>query len=174
MSKNNKGMICLLNLWESEDRRTNGIAPDCRNHRHLSRRRVFELFGEVRFADRILAHVYDAHPQLIGFIVEVARRVRWCQNSGDLSGKVTIDAACIETINAHLNRFQAMIDAGEEPFEIIKLPKWRGNKLHPPPRGAIINEVLRSHRPSSITAKESELNAEGALRERRAERDRKR
>jgi hypothetical protein len=118
-----------------------------------------------------LAQVYDAQQQLIGFIVEVAGRVRWCEKLGDQGCKVWIDSACTKTINIHLNRFQAMIDVGQRPFEVIKLPKWRGNKAGVPPRNALITETIRSHSPCSITTKDSELNAEGALRERRAQRD---
>lgn len=171
MSKNNKGMICLLSPREWEDRRVNRVVPDCRNHRHLSRRRVCEFFGEARFADRTLAHVYDAQQQLIGFIVEIAGRVRWCEKLGDQECKVWIDAASTKTINANLNRFQAMIDAGQRPFEVITLPKRRGNKPGIPPRDAVVSETLRSHSPCTITAKDSELNAEGALRKRRAQHD---
>ena len=174
MAKNDKGMVCLLNAWEVEDRRVNNAVLDCRNHRHLSRRRLYELFGDARFADRTLAHVYDAQQQLIGFVVEIAGRVRWCEKSGDHQCEVRIDTVCIKTINAHLNRFQAMIDAGQRPFEVVRLPTWRGIKPRIPPRDAVISEILRSHSPCSITARESELNAEGALKERRAQRDQER
>jgi rRNA processing protein Gar1 len=174
MAKNNKGMVCLLNAWEVEEARVNHAVPDCRNHRHLSKRRVCELSGDARFADRILAHVYDARQQLIGFIVEIAGRVRWCDKLGQRKCEVTRDAACIETINAHLNRFQDMIDVGQLPFEVVKLPNWRGNKPCIPPRDAVIVEVLRSFSPSSLTAKDSELGAEGAWRARRAHRNKER
>jgi hypothetical protein len=174
MSKNNKGMICLLNPWEWEDRRVNRVVPDCRNHKHLSRRRVFEHSGKVRFADRILAEVYDAQRHLVGFIVEVAGRVRWCEELGDQECRIWLDAASTETINTHLNRFQAVIDAGQRLFEVITLPKRRGNKPGIPPRDAIVNETLRSNSRCSLTSKDSELNAEGALRKLRTERDHER
>lgn len=167
-------MICLLSPWEWEDWGANRVVPDCRNHQHISRRRAYEHFGEARFADRILAHVYDAQQQLIGFIVEVAGRVRWCEKLGDQQCKVWINAACIKLIDAHLNRFQAMIDAGQQPFEIINLPKLRGNKPGIPPRDAAVSETHRSHSPCALTAKDSELNAEGKLGERRAQRDQER
>jgi hypothetical protein len=174
MSKNKKGMICLLNPWECEDWDANRVVPDCRNHRHLSRRRAYEHFSEARFADLILAHVCDAQQQLIGFIVEVAGRVRWCEKLGDQECKVWINAASVKSIDAHLNRFQAMIDAGQRPFEFINLPKLRGNKAGIPPRDAVVNETLRNHSPTALTAKDSELNAEGKLRERRAQRTQER
>lgn len=85
--------------------------------------------------------------------------------------KVWICAACIKTINTHLDRFQAMIDAGEGTFEIIKLPKCRVGK---PPRDAAISETLRSHSPCALTAKEAELVAEYAWMERREQRDQER
>ncbi len=170
MAKNNKGMICLLQPWEWEDYHANGARPDCRNHGHLSRRRACELLGQARFADRSLAHVYDSQEHCVGFIVEVAGRVRWCEKRGDKKREVTIDAACYKSINAHLNRLQAMVDAGEQPFEIIKLSSWRGMKPGIPPRAAMISETLRSHSPCGITANESELNAEGALARKRAQR----
>ena len=174
MAKNNKGMVCLLNAWEVEDRRVNNAVLDCRNHRHLSRRRLYELFGDARFADRTLAHVYDAQQQLIGFVVEIAGRVRWCEKSGDHQCKVRIDPACIKTINAHLNRFQAMIDAGQRPFEVIKLPDWRGSKPCIPPRDAVTSNYSEAFSPSSLTAKDSELCADGAWKARRAHRNKER
>jgi len=167
-------MICLVNPWEWEDWDVNRVVPDCRNHPHLSRRRAYEHFGRARFADRILAEVYDAPQQPIGFIVELAGRVRWCEKLGDQECKVWSDPACIETINTHLNRIQAMIDAGQRVFEIINLPKLRRNKPGIPPRDAVVSETLRSHSPCALTAKDSELNAEGKLRERRAQRDQER
>jgi hypothetical protein len=135
---------------------------------------VYERSGKVRFADRILAHVYDAQQELIGFLVEVAGRVRWCEESGSRGCKVAIDAACIETINEHLNRFQAMIDSGQASFQVITLPEWRRHKAAILPRAAMISAALRSHSSCAITAKDSELNAEGALRERRAQRNQER
>jgi hypothetical protein len=168
MSKNNKGMVCLLSPIEAEELRSNRVAPDCRRHRHLSRRRVFELFGDARFADRTLAHVYDAQKQILGLIVEVAGRVRWCERLGDQGCKVWIDVASAATINAHLSRLQALVDNRQRHFEIIELPKRRGNTPGIPSRSAALSETLRSYSPCSITAKESELNAEGALRDRGA------
>ena len=87
MSKNNKGMICFLHPWEWEDYRVTGVRPDCRNHRHITRRRAFELTGDTRYAARTLANVFDTQ-QLIGFIVEVAGRTRWCQKRGTYECKV--------------------------------------------------------------------------------------
>src|SRR5438270_8160511 len=145
MSKNNKGMICLLSSQEWEQRRVNRVVTDCRNHRHLSRRRVCELFGDARFADRILGHVYDAQQRLMGLIVEFAGRVRWCEKLEDQGCKVWIDSSRIKAINVHIDRFQAMINAGQRPFEVIRLPKWCGNKTGIPPRDALITETLRSH-----------------------------
>jgi hypothetical protein len=156
MSKNSKGMICLLNSWEWEDQRVNGVKPDCRNHRHLSSRRLYERIGDARFADAILAHIYDVRYRLLGFIVEVAKRVRWADHSGDQRCGVRMDSACWKLVSAHLNRFQTMIDAGQRPFEIVTLPI----KPVTPPRDAAISETLRSHSPCALTAKESELNAE--------------
>ncbi len=165
-------MVCLLNPWEWQDWSVNRVLPDCRNHRHISRRRAYEHFGEARFADRILAHVYDAQQELMGFIVEVVGRVRWCQKFGVQGCEVWINAACIRTIDAHLSRFQAMIDAGQRPFEIINLPKLRGSRPGIPPRDAVVSKTLRSHSPCALTAQDSELNAEGKLRERRTKQER--
>src|SRR5271166_5849199 len=120
MSKNRKGMVCVTNPWEYEDWRANGILPDCRNHRHLSRRRAFELFGG-RLAGQNLAHVYDAQQQFLGYIGEFAGQVRWCEKSRvPASTALAFDASYTETIKSHLNRFQAMIDAGQASFEVIK------------------------------------------------------
>jgi hypothetical protein len=174
MPKNQKGMICVLNRWEWEEQRQNGLLPDCRNHRHTSRRRLYERSGQARFADRTLADVYDAQLELIGFIVEVAGRARWCEKLGNQGCKAWIDASSMETINVHLNRFQAMIEVGRRRFEVIKLPKWHGNKPGIPPRSALITETLKSHSPCGLTAKESEANAEAGWAARRAQRDQER
>jgi hypothetical protein len=82
MAKNNKGMVCCIHPWEFEAT-TKGEAVDCRNHRHLSRRRAFELTNDARFADRILVEVYGHKEQLIGAIVEMAGRVRWAVSYGE-------------------------------------------------------------------------------------------
>jgi hypothetical protein len=171
MSKNNKGMICLLNAWEWEDLPTGGT-PDCRNHPHLSRRRLCERVGDARFADRVLADVYDVQGQRIGFIVQVANRVIWADNLGNWKSRVKIDPASWKTINGHLNRLQAITDSGERPrCETIKLTKCRAITVRIPPRDAAINETLRSHSPCALTANESELNAEWGWIERREQRD---
>ena len=81
MAKNRKGMICLLQEWEIESLLA-GVPLDCRSHRHLSRRRVFERRNDSRFADRILVRVYDAKGELLGLIVEVAGQARWAFDYG--------------------------------------------------------------------------------------------
>ncbi len=168
MSKNKKGMICLLSPLECQELSVNHVAPDCRRHLHLSRRRVCELFDDARFADRTLAHVYDAQEHLLGFVVEVAGRVRWCEKLGDEGCKVWIDPVARAVIYDHLDRIQAILSRQQPRFEVIVLPKRRGSRPGVPTRNAVLSETLRSHSPCSLTAKDSELNVEGVLRDRRA------
>ena len=167
-------MICLLNPWEHDSRGVPSPPLDCRNHKHLSRRRLCERFGVPRFADRILAHVYDdGRHELLGFIVRVADRVQWFEKQADQHGKIWIPAVWVKTIMAHTHRLQAMIDIGQRPFEIIELPKRRGKSPGSPPRDAVVSETLRSHSPCGITARDSELNAEWGYRDRRGQRNQK-
>ena len=163
MSKNRKGMICILSSHEVRDFHEKQVQPDCSNHRHLSRRRVFERLRDARFADCILAQVYDAHG-LLGFIVNVAGTVRWCEGPGDHGCKAWIDAISRRAIDEHVRRIQALVDAGNQPYdELIQLPQRRFSKRGVPSRGAAVNQTLRSHSPCSITARDSELNAGGAI-----------
>jgi hypothetical protein len=161
MSKNKKGMICLLNSWEHDIRGVSTPAVDCRNHKHLSRRRACERFGISGFADRILAHVYDnGRHELLGFIVAVADRAEWFEKQANQDGKFWIPPAWVKKIEAHTYRLQALINDQHEPFEVIELPMRRGNSFGSPPRDALVSESLRSHSSSGITARESESNAE--------------
>lgn len=172
MSKNHKGMVCLLSAAELRELRANSIAPDCRLHRHLSRRRVCQLFGDARFADRILAYVYFAQKEFLGFIVESGGIVRWCEKSDDERDKVWIDPISRAAIASHVNRIQASIPKNDQQFPIlIEIPPQR-SRPGVPSRRSVLSETLRSHSPCSITAKESELNAEGAVKNRRIRGDR--
>jgi hypothetical protein len=172
MSKNKKGMICILNDWESKDWHENGISPDCRNHRHLSRRRVCERLDDARFADRILAHVYNSRRQRIGSIAQVGQRVIWTRHCGDLRCDLGIANEQREMINAHLKRLQGMIDSGKRLFaDAITLPQCRTEPRNPPQKAAI-NETIRSYSPSSLTTRDSELNAEYVWLSKRSERPR--
>jgi hypothetical protein len=171
MSKSNKGMICILGTREWEDWDHRGVSPDCRNHRHISRRRACERFDDARFADEILAHVYNSQHKRIAFIARLGQRVIWTRHWGDLRSELGIVSAQSEMINTHVKRIQAAIDSGKQPFvEAIILPRCRTEPRYPP-RGAAISQTLREHSPHTVTAHESELNAEGALARRRAERD---
>jgi hypothetical protein len=118
--------------------------------------------------------VYDAEWRFVGVIVEIAKRARWADHERERRCEVKIDPACRKIINSHLNRFQAMIDAGQQPYEVISLTPWRGSKPRVPSREAIISETLKSYSPCSLTANDSELCAEGAWAERRAQRHRTR
>jgi hypothetical protein len=128
MSKNNKGMVCLLNRWEWVTRGIGGEKPDCRNHRHISRRRLYERSGDARFADELLARVYDAQDQLLGFIVVVAKQARWADHVGNLGCQVRIDPTGWKLISAELDRFQTVIDAGQSSPGFVKLSDWSGLK----------------------------------------------
>lgn len=162
-------MICVLNGWEWEDLRRNGVVPDCRNHRHLSRRRACERFEDARLADRILAYVYNSQNKRIGLIAQVGPRVIWTRRLGDLKPEAGLVSAQWEMVNAHLKRFQAIIDSGNRPVvNTITLPECRKEPMIT--RDAAISQTLREHSPCSITARESELNAEGAWRKRQAQR----
>jgi hypothetical protein len=169
VSKNNKGMVCVLTSCESQDLQ-NGIRPDCRNHRHISRRRAFEHTGDVRFADRTLARVVDAKNQLAGFIVEVAGKARWATDYGPnwTWRGATFHRKCWVTLNALLKDFQILLDARKPIPDCVQL-EWSGIRVRLPNRDAAISEALRNHSPCSITAKESELNADAALRVKRAQ-----
>jgi hypothetical protein len=74
-----------------------------------------------------------------------------------------------EVINTYLNQFQAMIDAIQQPPATIKLADWRGTTGRLPSRDAAICEAIRSYSPSSLTAKDVEVNADAAVRKRRAQ-----
>jgi hypothetical protein len=174
MSKNRKGMICLLNSWEWEDQQVNGIVPDCCNHHHISRRRACERFEDARFADHVLAYVYDFRDRRVGFIAQIGNRVIWTRHDGDWKSVVLIVRAQRKIIDAHIARFQAMIDTGKQPFfEKISLPPGSMESRNPS-CGAAINQTLKSQSPCSTTAHESELNAEGPLAEQRRQRDHER
>ena len=172
VSKSSKGVFCVLAPWELED--TNrGVAPDCRNHRHVSKRRAFDRTGDVRFASRTLASVFASRGELIGFIVEVGGRARWALHHGEnWKGPINkLHPGCWATINAYLNQYQTLIDSKQATPSVINLD-WQGTKGRLLPRNAAISDALRGYSPCAITATDSIANAEGAVAARRAKRNR--
>ncbi len=172
LAKNKKGMVCLLHPWEIDDQ-DKGVVPDCRNHRHLSRRRAFEELGDVLLADRLLAVVRDSEHKTLGFIVELDRRARWCEQIGRIPHPFTINSACWPAVTGHLKRLQELLDAGQPPRKDITLVERGTPPIHSTAK-SIIAEALRGYSPSTITARESERNASAALKLRRAQRDQER
>jgi hypothetical protein len=78
---------------------------------------------------------------------------------------------CWEFINARINQVQSLLDKRQYIPRIMKLD-LRGTRGRMPSREAAINEALRGFSPCGITAEDCELNAEGALAEQRAKRNR--
>lgn len=153
MAKNRKGMICLMQDWEIESLLA-GNPRDCRNHRHLSRRRVFERRNDYRFADRILVHVYDARNDLLGLIVEVAGQARWALDYGLNGTKLPprLTPQCKGHINDHVRDVQGMLDKKKPIPRVLKLD-WTVPLL---PSGVAICEAIRSYSPTSLTAWDAE------------------
>ena len=83
-------------------------------------------------------------------------------------GEATLSPSGWEVINSYLIQFQAMIDVKQQPPKTIELPDWHGTMRRLPPRDAAIVEALRSYSPSSLTARDSEVNADASVRMRRA------
>jgi hypothetical protein len=159
VSKNNKGMICILAEWEIENHE-NGIAINCADHRHISRRRAFERTSHSLFADRVLKNIYTAQFDYVGSVVEVAGQARWAtrRQDQDLSKPAAVVSnECWQFIVGYMNRVQAMIDARQEPPEYIYLsPRYNNPRIT---RDAAMVEAIRSYSPSALTARVAELVA---------------
>jgi len=146
MSKNNKGMICLLNEWEWDDKRVSKIEPDCRNHRHISRRRLFQRTEDARFADRILAQYRDPELGDVGWIVQVANRAYWADRLPRWISKLRLAPAHWRAISDHVRRCQAIIDSGgKPPFEIVEFPRLAMDELRTHSRDAATNKTQKTH-----------------------------
>jgi hypothetical protein len=160
MAKNNKGMVCLIHPWEFEAA-MGGQRFNCRNHRHLSRRRVFERTSDARFADRTLVKIFDRNFEYIGSIVEVAGQARWAMSHGeDLDLRPAIlPAGCRSFVEKYLQYIQSLLHS-KKPIPRAIQVDWESIKVSRPPRAAAICEALRSYSPSSLTSRDAELAVE--------------
>lgn len=120
MSKHSKSMICLPHPWEAAEYDTNKVEPDCRNHRHWSKRRAFERTNNVMYANRILAEVVqrDKDIEAVGFIVESGGRARWTPVTSAWGCPDTISP---EAITKLLSYFQRTLDEVEQTSYIVRI-----------------------------------------------------